>query len=85
MFADSRESVLAESGDFRLAEAEGAIGPEHVRAEIGEVLTGRAPGRGADDEITLFESLGLAVEDLAAAALAYRKAEELGVGLWVDF
>jgi ornithine cyclodeaminase/alanine dehydrogenase-like protein (mu-crystallin family) len=85
MFADSRESVLAESGDFRLAEAEGAIGPEHVRAEIGEVLTGRAPGRGADDEITLFESLGLAVEDLAAAALAYRKAEELGVGSWVDF
>jgi len=85
LFADSRESVRAESGDFRLAEAEGAIGPEHIRAEIGEVLIGSAPGRTADDEITVFESLGLAVEDLAAAALAYRKAEELGAGSWVEF
>jgi ornithine cyclodeaminase/alanine dehydrogenase-like protein (mu-crystallin family) len=85
LFADSRESVLAESGDFRLAEAEGAIGPEHIRAEIGEVLTGRAPGRAGDDEVTVFESLGLAVEDLAAAALAYRKAGELGAGTWVEF
>jgi ornithine cyclodeaminase len=85
LFADSRESVLAESGDFRLAEAEGAIGPEHIRAEIGEVLTGRAPGRAGEDEVTVFESLGLAVEDLAAAALAYRKAGELGAGTWVEF
>jgi ornithine cyclodeaminase/alanine dehydrogenase-like protein (mu-crystallin family) len=85
LFADSRESVLAESGDFRLAEAEGAIGPEHIRAEIGEVLTGGAPGRASDDEVTVFESLGLAVEDLAAAALAYRKAGELGAGTWVEF
>ena len=85
LFADSRESVLAESGDFRLAEAEGAIGPEHIRAEIGEVLTGGAPGRAGDDEVTVFESLGLAVEDLAAAALAYRKAGELGAGTWVEF
>jgi ornithine cyclodeaminase len=85
LFADSRESVLAESGDFRLAEAEGAIGPEHIRAEIGDVLTGDAPGRAGDDEVTVFESLGLAVEDLAAAALAYRKAGELGAGTWLEF
>jgi ornithine cyclodeaminase len=85
LFADSRESVLAESGDFRLAAAEGAIGPEHIRAEIGEVLTGGARGRAGDDEVTVFESLGLAVEDLAAAALAYRKAGELGAGTWVEF
>jgi ornithine cyclodeaminase/alanine dehydrogenase-like protein (mu-crystallin family) len=85
LFADSRESVLAESGDFRLAQAEGAIGPDHIRAEIGDVLTGSAAGRTSEDEITVFESLGLAVEDLAAAALAYRKAEELGPGTWVEF
>jgi ornithine cyclodeaminase/alanine dehydrogenase-like protein (mu-crystallin family) len=85
LFADSRESVLSESGDFRLAEAEGAIGPEHIRAEIGEVLAGRAPGRADDDEITVFESLGLAVEDLAAAMLAYRKAAALGAGTWAEF
>jgi alanine dehydrogenase len=49
------------------------------------VLTGSAPGRCDDDEITVFGSLGLAVEDLAAAALTYRKAEELGAGTWVEF
>jgi ornithine cyclodeaminase/alanine dehydrogenase-like protein (mu-crystallin family) len=84
-FADSRESVRAESGDFLLALAEGAIGPDHIRAELGEILTGSAPGRADDDEITVFESLGIAVEDLAAAALAYRKAAESGAGTWLEF
>jgi ornithine cyclodeaminase/alanine dehydrogenase-like protein (mu-crystallin family) len=85
LFADSRESVLAESGDYLLAAAEGAVGPEHVRAELGELLTGAATGRASEREITIFESLGLAVEDLAAAACAYRKAAETGSGTWVDF
>jgi ornithine cyclodeaminase/alanine dehydrogenase-like protein (mu-crystallin family) len=85
LFTDRRESVLSEAGDYLLAEAEGAIGPGHIRAEIGELLTGTAPGRTADTEITIFESLGLAVEDLAAAALAYRNAAERGTGTWVDF
>jgi ornithine cyclodeaminase/alanine dehydrogenase-like protein (mu-crystallin family) len=85
LFADSRESVTSEAGDFLLARAEGAIGPDHVRAEIGELLTGTAPGRAGDDEITVFESLGLAVEDLAASTLAYRKAAALGVGARVEF
>ena len=65
--------------------AEGAIGPDHVRAELGEVLTGTAPGRTADAEITVFESLGLAIEDLVAARLAYRNATDQGAGTWVDF
>ncbi len=68
-----------------VARAEGAVGPGHIRAEIGEVLAGSAPGRADDDEITVFESLGLAVGDLPAAALAYRKATELGAGSWVEF
>ena len=85
LFADSRESVLAEAGDYLLAEAEGAIGPGHVRAELGEVLAGRAPGRTSGAEITVFESLGLAVEDLAAAVLAYRNAVAVGEGSWVEF
>jgi ornithine cyclodeaminase/alanine dehydrogenase-like protein (mu-crystallin family) len=85
LFADSRESVTAESGDYLLAQADGAIGPDHIRAEIGEVITGAAPGRRSDDEITVFESLGLAVEDLAAAALAYSRAAELGAGTWAEF
>jgi ornithine cyclodeaminase/alanine dehydrogenase-like protein (mu-crystallin family) len=85
LFTDRRESVLNEAGDYVLAQAEGAIGPDHIRAELGELLTGAAPGRSGDAEITVFESLGLAVEDLAAAELAYRKAAELAAGTWVDF
>ena len=84
-FADSKESVRAESGDFLLALAEGAIGPDHIRAELGEILIGSAPGRADDQEITVFESLGVAVEDLAAAALAYRKAAASGAGAWLEF
>jgi ornithine cyclodeaminase len=76
LFADRRDSLLAESGDYRLAAADGAVGPERIRGELGEVLLGTAPGRLTPGEITIFESLGLAVEDLAAAALAYRMASE---------
>jgi ornithine cyclodeaminase len=93
LFADSRESVLAESGDYVLAAAEGAIGPGHIRAEIGDLIAANGqgqkpaglPGRTDPDEITVFESLGLAVEDLAAADLAYRTARDHGLGTWVDF
>jgi ornithine cyclodeaminase/alanine dehydrogenase-like protein (mu-crystallin family) len=87
LFADSRESVLAESGDYRLAAAEAGLGPGHIRAEIGELLAdldGRQ-GRTTPDEITIFESLGLAVEDLAAAMVAYRTARDAGIGTSVEF
>ncbi len=87
---DRRESALAESGDYLLAAADGAVGPDHIRAELGEVLLGTEVGRSAADEITIFESLGLAVEDLAAADLAYRRAAEASnagaaVGSWISF
>ncbi len=83
VFADSRESVRKEAGDYLLAERDGAVNP--VRAELGELLTGTAPGRAHDDEITLFESLGLAAEDLAAASYLYQKATRLGAGTPADF
>jgi ornithine cyclodeaminase len=85
LFVDRRESTLNESGDYLFAAREGAIGPEHIQAEIGEVLIGARPGRTSDEEITLFKSLGLAIEDLAAAEYAYRKAQQAGVGTWVEF
>jgi ornithine cyclodeaminase/alanine dehydrogenase-like protein (mu-crystallin family) len=87
LFGDSRDSVLAEAGDYVLAAAEGAIGPDHIQAELGELLAGGSghPGRTGEREITIFESLGLAVEDLAAAALAYRIAWDRGLGTWIDF
>ena len=74
IFVDRRESAFNEAGDYLIAAAEGAIGPEHIRAELGEVLIGKHPGRTSGDEITIFKSLGLAMEDLAAAEYCYRKA-----------
>nr|MBA3245876.1 ornithine cyclodeaminase family protein [Actinomycetota bacterium] len=85
LFADRRESTLNESGEYRAAVEEGAIGPEHILAELGEVLVGAHPGRTRDDELTIFVSLGLAVEDLAAAELVVARAREQGVGTEVDF
>jgi ornithine cyclodeaminase/alanine dehydrogenase-like protein (mu-crystallin family) len=84
-FTDRRDSCLTEAGDYILAAAEGAVGPEHVKAELGEVLAGMHPGREHEDEVTVFESLGIAVEDLASAELVVRRARERGVGVEVDF
>jgi len=85
LFCDARESVLNEAGDYLLAAREGAIGPDHIRAELGEVLIKGHPGRTSFDEITIFKSLGIAIEDLAAAAYVYRKAEQETAGTWVEF
>jgi ornithine cyclodeaminase len=85
MFVDRRESALNEAGDYLIPASEGAIGPEHIRADLGEILTGVHPGRTSPGEITLFKSLGLAIEDLAAAALVYQKASEANAGSRVEF
>ena len=85
LFVDRRESTLNEAGDYLFPAREGAIGPEHIRAELGEVLTGAHPGRTAETELTIFKSLGLAVEDLAAAELAVGRARAAGAGTEVAF
>jgi ornithine cyclodeaminase/alanine dehydrogenase-like protein (mu-crystallin family) len=85
LFADSRESVLNEAGEFQLAVREGAIeGPDHIRAELGEVIAGMHPGRTGTDELTVFRSLGLAIEDMAAAERATENARKRGAGVEVD-
>jgi ornithine cyclodeaminase len=84
VFCDSRQSVLAEAGEFLQAVNDGAIGADHVRAELGEVLAGQAPGRLGPGELTVFRSLGIAVEDLAAAQLAVRRARDAGLGAEVE-
>ena len=84
LFVDRRESTLNESGDFLFAQREGAIGPEHIRAELGEIMLGSAPGRTSPDELTVFKSLGLAVEDLAAAEYVLRRAEKEDAGTVVS-
>jgi ornithine cyclodeaminase/alanine dehydrogenase-like protein (mu-crystallin family) len=85
LFADRRESVLGESGDYLFALGEGAIGQDHVRAELGEVLAGMHPGRTDASEVTIFESLGIAVEDLFAAEYVVDRARALGRGVTVEF
>jgi ornithine cyclodeaminase len=84
LFVDRRESTTNESGDYLFPLAEGAIGPENIRAEIGELVLGTAEGRRSDSELTVFKSLGLAVEDLAAAEHVFRRAEAENVGVEVD-
>lgn len=83
LFVDRRESTLSEAGDFLLAQAEGVVAPEHILGELGEILTGRVAGRGSPAEITLFESLGLGVEDVVAAHWVYERACEQGRGVTV--
>ena len=81
LVVDRRESALNEAGDLLLA----GFGEERIAAELGEVLAGTHPGRTDADELTVFKSLGLGVEDLAAAELVVRKAREQGVGTEVAF
>jgi len=85
IFVDRRESTLKESGDFLMARSEGAVVDDDIVAEIGEVLIGTLAGRESEREITLFESLGLAVEDIAAADLVYRNALARGAGTRITF
>ncbi len=85
LFADRRESVLNEAGDFLIPKLEGAIDDSHIRGEIGEILLGQIPGRQSPTEITLFKSLGLAVEDLASAHYIYHQAVQQGIGTAVEF
>lgn len=80
LFVDSRAAAVVEAGDIVGPMREGAISEAHIQAEIGEVFAGRHPGRTDPDQITLFKSLGLAVEDVATARFAYERALERRVG-----
>lgn len=80
LFVDRRESALNEAGDLLFPMREGRVNADHIQAELGEVLVGKLPGRRSDTELTLFKSLGLAVEDVASAAFIARRARETGVG-----
>jgi len=85
LFVDRRESTVNEAGDYLIPRKEGAIDDFHIQGEIGEILSGQITGRQNNQEITLFKSLGLAVEDIAAATMVYNKAVERGLGTWVEF
>jgi ornithine cyclodeaminase len=84
LYVDRRESALNEAGDFLIPKREGAIGDDHIVGEIGELLLGRVPGRRTEAEVTIFKSLGLAVEDVAAAEFIYERARAEGRGSRVE-
>jgi ornithine cyclodeaminase len=84
MFVDRLESTLNEAGDFLIPKSEGAIGDAHIAGELGQALAGDVGGRRTSDEITLFKSLGIAVEDLAAANHILKKAAVTGRGTWIE-
>jgi ornithine cyclodeaminase/alanine dehydrogenase-like protein (mu-crystallin family) len=81
---DSREACLAEAGELVMARAEGHLDPATEPAEIGEVLAGARPGRTDDTELTLFKSVGNAVQDLAVAGVILEEARRLELGTEVE-
>ncbi|HVF23789.1 MAG TPA: ornithine cyclodeaminase family protein, partial [Pyrinomonadaceae bacterium] len=85
IFVDRRESALNEAGDYLLAANEGAVNPESIVAEIGELVIKSKEGRTSPAEITLFKSLGLAIEDVVCAEYLFRKTQAENAGSWVDF
>ena len=80
VFVDSRTGALAEAGDLVLPIREGAIDAGHIAGELGQLAAGAVAGRQSPGDVTLFKSLGMAVEDVAAAHLAYQRATERGLG-----
>jgi len=84
LYVDRRESTLKEAGEFLIPKGEGVISDDHIVGEIGEVLLGKVSGRTSLDEITLFKSLGIAIEDLASAHYVLQQASEQNLGTWVE-
>jgi ornithine cyclodeaminase len=85
MFADNREGVLGQCGEFLRAKAAGAVDDAHVLGSVGDVMVGRIPGRSSPSQITLFKSLGMAVEDLVSAEFVLREATRRNIGVAIDW
>ncbi len=85
LYVDKIESTINESGDFLMAKQEGTIDDNHIIGTLGEILTKQKKGRNNVNDITLFKSLGLAVEDIATAFFIYDKYVKSNKGNWVEF
>lgn len=76
LYVDNREAAMVEAGDYLIPLAAGEISPTHIVGELGQLLLSQVPGRVHPEEITLFKSLGVAVEDVAAAYAVFEAMEE---------
>ena len=84
MFLDWEEAALRDAGDLIIPINRGEVRKEDFIGEVGKVMTGELKGRVSDDDITVFETIGISVEDIAAAYLIYEKAKEQGLGTWLE-
>jgi len=82
---DQKQACLNEAGDIQIPIEEGVYSADDIHGELGEVVNGTIAGRESDDEITLFKSVGLAIQDISCASLVYDQAKEQGVGLEFNF
>lgn len=82
--ADSREGCLSEAGDIMIPIEKGELTADHIHAELGGIVTGKEEGRADEDQITLFKSNGLAIQDAATAKLVYDKARQMGIGSEIE-
>jgi ornithine cyclodeaminase/alanine dehydrogenase-like protein (mu-crystallin family) len=85
VFVDKKDMALEEAGDLIIPMKEGLFGPEHIVAELGEVASGKKPGRLAADEITFFKTVGIAAQDIVLASVILPKAMEMNLGYSYDF
>jgi alanine dehydrogenase len=85
LFVDNRECVLNEADDLRVPIAEGVITVEHILGDLGELVTGKVPGRTSPGDMTLFKSVGMAIEDAAAARELFARAQTRGLGTRVEY
>ena len=84
LFVDSRAAALVEAGDIVMGIEQGEFAASHIVGELGEVLAGKVEGRRSPRDITIFKSLGLAVEDIVAADLVYRRAVDQDAGVELE-
>ncbi len=85
VFVDSRTAVLSEAGDLIIPMKKGLISIDRITGELGEVISGKLPGRTDMDEITIFKTVGIAVTDVVTAHCIYKKAQDLGIGTNIQF
>lgn len=85
LVVDSRPAALSEAGDLIQPIRQGLMSEAHIHAELGEIVLGKRPGRESDTQVTFFKSVGVAVQDAAAARLALSNAQELGLGQVVEW
>lgn len=84
LVVDSRDSALTEAGDIVIPISEGIISPNHIYAELGEIVTGKLTGRKSESEITIFKSQGLAIQDVSVARSIYDIAAKKNIGKNLD-